>query len=142
MKICSKCKLYKNNFCKSSKNKDGLQSWCKDCVSKARLKRYYKNRQEERLKGNERNRLAYERNKKKAFAYLQSHPCVDCGETDPLVLEFDHRDPSTKVDVVSNLCKNYHNWNKVQQEIDKCDIRCANCHKKKTSLQLGYHKYL
>ena len=56
--------------------------------------------------------------------YLKKHPCVDCGEKNPIVLEFDHlRD---KLIEVSRLVQ-YTSINKVQSEIEKCEIRCANC---------------
>lgn len=66
-------------------------------------------------------------NKKKFINdYLLTHPCVDCGERDPVVLEFDHRDPSIKEGRVSDMSKQ-----KVGAEIEKCDVRCANCHRKR-----------
>ena len=71
--------------------------------------------------------------------YLKKHPCVDCGEKNPIVLEFDHlRD---KLIEVSRLVQ-YTSINKVQSEIEKCEIRCANCHRRKTAIQFGWYKNL
>lgn len=64
--------------------------------------------------------------------YLISHPCVDCGERDPAVLEFDHvRDK--KLFTISLKCNNY-SLDKIKDEIEKCEIRCTNCHLKRTIL--------
>lgn len=62
--------------------------------------------------------------------YKEEHPCVDCGETDIRVLQFDHRDPSNKLAKVNDLAKN-KGIQAVIDEIKKCDVRCANCHQKK-----------
>ena len=71
--------------------------------------------------------------------YLLKHPCIDCGETDPIVLEFDHT-RGKKVDAVSNIVKRGFALTKIDIEIAKCDVRCANCHRRKTSDQLGWFK--
>lgn len=62
--------------------------------------------------------------------YKRNHPCVDCGEKDIRVLQFDHRDPSLKVAKVNDLAKN-KGIDSVIKEIEKCDVRCANCHQRK-----------
>ncbi len=65
--------------------------------------------------------------------YLATHPCVDCGEADPLVLEFDHRDPASKIGNIGDIVGR-SGWGlpRLQAEIDKCDVRCANCHRRRT----------
>jgi hypothetical protein len=60
------------------------------------------------------------------------HACVDCGESDPRCLDFDHREPSEKVFELSNSAAVTRSLDTVTHEIAKCDIRCANCHRKKT----------
>jgi hypothetical protein len=70
--------------------------------------------------------------------YLLCHPCVDCGEADPLVLEFDHRDPKLKVAHISKLVSNARSWKVVYEEIEKCDVRCANCHNRRHALEREY----
>jgi len=69
----------------------------------------------------------------------ESSGCVDCGEKDPIVLEFDHRDPATKV---FNIGDSYSKpLEKLKLEINKCDIVCANCHRKRTAKVFNYYKY-
>lgn len=144
MKACSKCKINKNinNFCKSSKNKDGLQSWCKECVSSARMKRYYENYDLERSRGNERNKKAYINNMRKIFSILEKNVCVDCGESDPIVLDFDHNDPLEKNFNISESARKFYNFDKIQKEIDKCTIRCSNCHRRKTAKENNWYKWI
>lgn len=74
----------------------------------------------------------------KVLHYLESHPCLDCGESDPIVLEFDHRDNTDKVRAVAQLVTENCGWEKISAEIDKCDVRCANCHRRKTAISRGY----
>lgn len=78
----------------------------------------------------------------KILDYLDENPCIGCGETDPLVLEFDHRDRDTKISSVSRLVNDCCSWETIQTEIDKCDILCANCHRRKTHKQLKFWKQI
>jgi hypothetical protein len=69
-------------------------------------------------------------------AYLLGHPCVDCGELDPLLLDFDHlRD---KVDDVATMVCNARPWSEIEAEIEKCEVRCANCHARRRSYKLAF----
>jgi len=62
--------------------------------------------------------------------FLAEHPCVDCGESDPIVLEFDHR--GDKLFNVSYGLRD-RNWAAVLAEMEKCDVVCANCHRRRTA---------
>ena len=73
------------------------------------------------------------------FEHLSSHPCVDCGERDPVVLEFDHVHGEKAYDVGLLLSRRYP-WATVQAEISKCEVRCANCHRRKTARDYGSWK--
>ena len=67
--------------------------------------------------------------------FLRAHPCLDCGESDPLVLEFDHR--GNKMFCVGKGLRD-RNWQSVLDEISKCDVVCANCHRRRTALRGGF----
>lgn len=59
--------------------------------------------------------------------YLATHPCVDCGNDDERVLEFDHVDPQLKIDNIGR-CICSMGMENLMDEIAKCEVRCANCH--------------
>ena len=137
MKTCKKCKLIKEDFRKCKKYSDGLDSFCKDCRRIADKKTYNNN-----LAGNRKIGLASKnkvrlRNRQFIFDYLIGKSCIDCGEKDPIVLEFDHFED--KKDNLSEIIQNC-SIEKIEAEIKKCEIRCANCHRRKTAIQLGYYK--
>jgi hypothetical protein len=70
--------------------------------------------------------------------YKAKNPCIDCGERDPIVLEFDHRDPSQKLFSIASL--RMGTIDRLKTEISKCDIRCANCHRRSTAKNGHYRK--
>ena len=66
------------------------------------------------------------------WGYKSLTPCVDCGEDDPTVLDFDHvrGDKRCALGDVAKLIT--LPVDDLLAEIAKCDIRCANCHRKVT----------
>jgi len=84
------------------------------------------------------------RSKRKTWYYdlLLKSQCVDCGEKRPETLQFDHRDPKLKSFSISNGIHDNVAWSRVLAEIDKCDIRCANCHAVRTANQFDWYKDL
>ena len=74
--------------------------------------------------------------------YLSSHPCIDCSETDHIVLDFDHIDPSLKSMSVSKIITNGYSEKKLIEEMNKCEIRCSNCHRRKTAKQFNTWRYI
>lgn len=67
-------------------------------------------------------------------AYLSAHPCVDCGEANIVTLDFDHTNATTKTMAVGAMVGR-RSWEAIEAEIGKCVVRCANCHRRRTSLQ-------
>ncbi len=54
--------------------------------------------------------------------------CVDCGEDNVVVLEFDHI-RGVKKNTVSKMANQSYSLITIQKEINKCEVRCANCHR-------------
>lgn len=135
MKQCSKCKENKplSEFCKNAARKDGLGTYCRTC-NKTSSRKYYQEHAEEQSKICYSQKLKrIKENQKNLIEFFRNHPCVDCGLTDLLVLQLDHRD--NKLDNVSSLLGNGYSWKTIEQEIAKCDVRCANCHMRKTQIE-------
>jgi hypothetical protein len=142
-KICTRCKTEKDLhlFSAGKLSKDGRAAWCRDCFRENWQERYYKNHEHYRKRHNTSRNKIREQNARKVFEYLASHPCINCGESDPVVLEFDHRDKIDKIESISNLILN-SSWQKIENEIEKCDVLCANCHRRKSAVQFGYKRYI
>lgn len=142
MKTCTVCKDEKllGEFNKNKSKKDGYNNICRIC-SQERSKRYYnENRDHHKEIVYNRKLNLINENRIKLFHYYETHPCIICGETDPIVLELDHRDGVDKVDNISNLMDRC--WETIQIEINKCDVRCANCHRRRTAIQQNWYKGL
>jgi hypothetical protein len=114
-------------------------SYCTLCQRKVSREHYRKNR----ARYVERARLRTRREQKKRMEWLHSyfkeHPCVDCGETDIMVLEFDHlRDKSFDI---GHELRNV-SWVRVLEEIAKCDVVCGNCHRRRTARKANYLRHV
>lgn len=72
--------------------------------------------------------------------YFCTHPCVDCGETDPVVLDFDHIDPSTGEFDITSKIRYGSSWRTIEAEITKCVARCANDHRRRTARRFGWYR--
>ena len=79
------------------------------------------------------------RNREYINDYLKSHPCVDCGISDRRVLEFDHV-RGIKFGNVSKSIGECWNLQRLSDEIEKCEVRCCNCHRIKTRERIDYNK--
>ena len=132
-KKCSRCnhRLPVTDFNWKVKNVRRA-SYCKNCSREYIRNHYKKNRQYYIEKARKRNLELRQRARKYIWSYLLAHPCVDCGETDVLVLEFDHRDKSRKSGNVGCIIRSTGSLEQLIEEISKCDVRCANCHRRKT----------
>jgi hypothetical protein len=107
---------------------------CRSCRSEYHREHYQANRQRYIDQARERKQaLAVERTTY-LVAYFGNHPCADCGETDPVILEFDHlRDKL--FDIGQSLP--YRSWQAILDEIAKCEVVCANCHRRRTAKRRG-----
>lgn len=139
MKRCSICKEQKDvsQFNKHIERADGLQSHCREC-NKKRSRAYYKRNQEKhkRTVGERRNK-SKQTCREYVWEYLKTHPCVDCNETRLVLLEFDHV-RGKKDKAICHSVTNGWSIKRLQNEIDKCEVRCANCHRLKTSKEQSW----
>ena len=142
-KVCTKCEFQKNFdlFPARKASKDGRASWCRACYKAHWDNRYYEKHRHYRDSHNASRNKIREQNARKVFEYLKQHSCIKCGETDPIVLEFDHREGAEKVENISNLILN-SSWKQIESEIEKCDVLCANCHRRKSAAQFNYKRYV
>jgi hypothetical protein len=139
-KWCSKCEqeLDIEAFGKNKGRTDGRQSWCRACKAAYDSAKYHEPNSRTKAQIRAANDQARERAREFVYDYLIEHPCVDCGEADPIVLEFDHVRGKKHANI-SKLVQDA-SINKIKAEIKKCDVRCSNCHTKKTAKQRGYYR--
>jgi hypothetical protein len=138
-KRCPNCGMTKPWSAFSSQQLDEFRpcSYCRKC-QRAYCKAHYRRNREQHNKGRYQ-RARGERKEKREFIwrYLETHPCVDCGERDIVVLEFDHV-TGTKEREISTLVGTNASREQLDRELAKCVVRCANCHRRKTAIQLGW----
>lgn len=134
MKTCSKCRQEKSlsEFNKATNRRDGVQTYCKLC-QRGIDKLFYQNNPGRRTR--ETKEKARDAARRYVLAYLLAHPCVDCGEDDVVVLDFDHLDD--KLYHITEMIRDGFSIKRIQEEIDKCEVRCANCHRRATARRHG-----
>lgn len=135
MKTCSVCKEKKglDNFRKKSSSKDGLNGVCKSCKSmRHKVYRVKNNWFKETILKNKTKRRNIRR---KLICDIKiSAWCVDCGyNLNAAALQFDHL--GDKNADISVMVSDMRPLTKILEEIEKCEVRCANCHAIKTSKQ-------
>src|SRR5205085_11614889 len=113
---------------------------CAACFTVYRREHYRLNRAAYIERNNEVLQRRRHRWRQRLLAHLERHPCVDCGEQDPTVLEFDHLEPSLKRAEVTTLATRGYPWEEVATELSKCETRCANCHRRRTAAQFDWPK--
>jgi predicted transcriptional regulator len=116
-KYCPKCKKIKsiNEFYKRT-NRDSWGGYCKECSNNYHTERV--------------------RDVKIKMINYKGGQCVDCGlklcDSHYSVFDFHHIDSTTKDPNFSKI--KYQNWNKIKEEIEKCELLCSNCHRIKHAL--------
>lgn len=116
------------------------QVYCKECSRRYLRDHYERNRPYYVRKARVRNRAVRRSLLDRVLEYLSTHPCIDCGEADPVVLDFDHVDPATKSFDITAKIGNGGAWRTIEAEIAKCVVRCANDHRRRTARQFGWYR--
>lgn len=147
VKTCTNCHKIKSEKDFYYKNKDlgKFHAQCKVCYSEKRRifykEHYFKYGSEYRARAIARKRRLKNNLRKALLEYLKDKACVHCGISDVRVLEFDHINPATKSFGIAQAITRTLQWENVLEEISKCQILCANCHKIKTAEQQGWYKH-
>jgi len=122
---CGRCKrsLPESAF---NRHREGRQWWCRDCFREYFRRRGDMHRRQSRAAKQKRQQAA------RAFVqrFLAEHACTDCGEPDPIVLEFDHVGKKRKE--VSLLAAGGASLKLLRAEIEQCQVVCVNCHRRRT----------
>jgi hypothetical protein len=142
-KVCSKCGPPAQpieNFASRSRKRGTRQAICRGCQSRYSKVHYETYRSKYIHKARVRNAIQSKINAEFLVEYLKDHPCVDCGESDIVVLEFDNQ--RDKLLNISVLCRDGYSLEKLKQEIAKCEVVCANCHRRRTAKQFGWYRVL
>lgn len=136
MKYCNKCSTSKD-VSEFNKRGDKYQSECRLCISK----RHKDRRKVEGFELNKRQRdhdaIRKASIEQKVVNHLKANPCP-CGETNIVRLDFDHL--GDKVDNIATMVWKIYSWERIEAEIKKCQVLCANCHRDKTAKQLNSWK--
>ena len=151
MRICTGCSrdLPLESFTKLVNGPDGLSYRCRGCDAE-RARRYRRNnqavmkeREAVRARDPERRQAVArvkaknrDRNREFVWTHLLSHPCVDCAEADPVVLQFDHL--GDKWQTISQLIANAYSLLALKTEMAKCEVVCANCHTRRTAMRASH----
>jgi hypothetical protein len=142
---CCKCNTDKDpeEFVWRNQSRNQRRTICKDC-NRPYQKSKYQDRKQATGKGRKQSGVldpvAYRRARldsilKLITNHLREHPCVQCGESDVLFLDFHHRDPKDKRCTVSQMRSNRFGLKTVMEEIAKCDVLCVKCHRLVTAVQ-------
>lgn len=146
LKKCYKCKeqLHIRFFNKNARRSDGFQSQCKEC-QKEISRFYYKNNRKTLI-----NKITANKRKRALNNYIKivteyfSKPCTDCRKNfHPASMVFDHtgidkKHKFIKAEGVLKLVREGYSWKVISKEIQKCELRCQNCHHYKTSKERNY----
>ncbi len=140
-KICNHCGLPKDEeeFNWRFRSLGIRNKACRDCQHGFN-KTYYEGDAKERhlQQVKERTEAAREAAREFVYQYLLTHPCEECGESDPRVLEFHH--VGEKDTEITRLISGGWSIARIQSEIDKCDVLCANCHRRITVEERGWFR--
>lgn len=129
-KQCVKCFATKTleNFSWKSKSKGVRQAKCKTCYRELRNK-WYQDHKDSEVKTIK--TYIYKRRKeiKSWFDSIKAKSkCRYCEENRPTVLQFHHLDPKKKDIQLSAASRNGWSIKRIEAEISKCIVLCANCH--------------
>lgn len=133
---CGRCKQIKplEQFAWRRKARGQRDNYCRTCRADYKHEHYAANRSRYIANALQRKQAVAAERAAYLIEYFSVHPCVDCGERDPVVLEFDHIGIK-RFTIGQNLRD--RNWQSLLEEIAQCEVVCANCHRRRTAVRRG-----
>lgn len=129
---CTRCleekPLTEFNF--KNKRRRQRQVYCRECMRELIQMHYQAHQAYYILTARKRTKRIRKEQREWIPNYLELYPCVDCGEADPCCLDFDHVRGKKRLPVSRMISLGY-SWNTIEAEINKCEVRCANCRRKR-----------
>lgn len=140
-KVCPRCRTLKvaSDFPTRSRTRPRPTAYCFPCQKEYSRGHYRAHRIEHNTRRYANTKAQRATRRSKMVEYLSNHPCVDCGEADPVVLEFDHV-RGEKSGEIANLLRRQVAWERIIDELSKCEVRCANCHRRRTARQFKWYR--
>lgn len=141
-KKCTRCKniLDLNKFPIINKSKNKISSLCVECKRSYDREYWDKVKLIKRDQKNANQKIIRQRNRNYIISFLKKSVCADCSNTNWIVLEFDHKNRNLKSFNLADASS--ESIDKIQKEIDKCEVVCANCHRIRTATQREYNKHI
>lgn len=128
-------------YCKSTLAADLFvkgKNRCKPC-NNSLMRDYYARNPQQRVKNRELVALGKnprKRSKQALVNRLKAAPCTDCKRFfHPCAMDFDHLDPTQKTAAISQLIIRSCSDEKILEEIQKCELVCATCHRIRTYIR-------
>lgn len=128
MKTCCACNLDKplEAFPPRKLSKDGFNHRCKTCLKTYRLQYYRDNKKFVVRSVQKRKRTTQDW----LLEYKIGLVCAECPESHPAALDFHHKDKTLKNFSISQASSQGISKERILEEISKCIVLCANCHRK------------
>ena len=96
--------------------------------AKASKRHYDANKEKIKARSVDRNKKQRKRNREYVKGIRERSCCIDCGESNSILLDFDHVKGNKKMNI-SDMSRSAYSIDSIQREIDKCEVRCSNCHR-------------
>jgi 5-methylcytosine-specific restriction endonuclease McrA len=117
------------------------RGYCRSCQAIKHRKWYKNNAETVKDRSRKRNERSRKAARKYAYNYLKKHPCVICGETNTAALDFHHIEPASKTRPIPHMISGGYSLDAIKAEIAKCQILCANCHRKQTAKDQNWYDW-
>ena len=117
----------------------GKKYKCSSCNKEYQKKWYKNNAAAHKQKISINRKKSKQENRDYIYNFLSNSCCNTCGEKDILVLEFDHL--HNKKHNISEMISSGISVESLKKEIEKCQVLCANCHRRKTAIEQNHYRF-